>query len=240
MRHWLRVLPAGRVLERDGVTAALVSAAPERSVVNSVIYESADGLAAAYDDVAAAYAEIGAVWTVWVPSGDEPAKALLARAGHVLDAEPLLMALDLSQGVERPADGALENWTADGDPAVIGPLNDLAYDHETDSFTRAFAGGWPEGVAIYVARQDGRAVGCLTITELDRNADVEMVAVAPEARGHGISGKLLAHALADAAERGAETTTLVSTSLGRPVYDRLGFRPLGAFEMWERQAVSHG
>jgi GNAT superfamily N-acetyltransferase len=235
MRHWLRMLPAGRVLERDGVTAAIVRAAPERSVVNSVIYENAEGLAAAYDEVAAAYAEIGAAWTVWVPSDDEPARALLEPAGHVLDAEPVVMALDLSRGVERPPDGALEDWTADGDPAVVGPLNDRAYDHETDSFTRAFAGGWPDEVWVYVARQDGRAVGCLTITEHDRNADVEMVAVAPEARGHGIAGKLLGHALADAAERGLQTSTLVATRLGRPVYERLGYRPFGVLQMWERR-----
>jgi GNAT superfamily N-acetyltransferase len=235
MRHWLRLLPAGRALERDGVTAAIVPAAPERSVVNSVIYETADALAAAYDDVAAAYAEVGAAWTVWVPSDDDPAKALLGDAGHVLDAEPVLMALDLSQGVDRPADGALEDWTADGDPAVVGPLNDRAYDHETDSFARTFAGGWPGDVTVYVARRDGRAVGCLTITDHDRNADVEMVAVAPEARGHGISGKLLGHALADAAERGLETSTLIATRLGRPVYERLGYRPFGVLEMWERR-----
>jgi GNAT superfamily N-acetyltransferase len=233
IRHWLRVLPAGHVLERDGVTAGIVPAAPERSVVNSVIYTSAEGLAAAYDDVAAAYAEIGAAWTVWVPSDDEPAKVLLGRAGHVLDAEPVLMALDLTQGVERPPAGALEDWTADGDPAVVGPLNDRAYDHETDSFARAFAGGWPDEVTVYVARRDGRAVGCLTITDYERNADVEMVAVLPEARGHGISRNLLGHALADAAERGLETSTLVATKLGRPVYERLGYRDFGVLQMWE-------
>ena len=43
----------------------------------------------------------------------------------------------------------------------------------------------------------------------------------------GVSGKLLAHALADAAERGNETTTLIATQLGFPVYERAGFRPLG-------------
>ena len=32
-----------------------------------------------------------------------------------------------------------------------------------------------------------------------------MVAVVPEARGRGITGKLIAHALADAVERGSET-----------------------------------
>ena len=49
----------------------------------------------------------------------------------------------------------------------------------------------------------------------------------PEARGRGIAGKLLAHALADAAERGLETSTLVATPLGRPVYERLGYREFG-------------
>jgi ribosomal protein S18 acetylase RimI-like enzyme len=235
MRRWLRMIPGGRVLERDGVTAAIVRAAPERSVVNSVIYESAEGLAAAYDEIAAAYAEVDAAWTVWVPSDDERAKALLGRTGHVLDAEPVVMALDLSQGVERPADGALEDWTADGDPALVGPLNDRAYDHGTDSFARAFEGTWPDELRVYVARQDGRAVGCLTITEHDGNADVEMVAVVPEARGRNIAGKLLGNALADAAERGLETSTLVATRLGRPVYERLGYRPFGVLQMWERR-----
>jgi predicted acetyltransferase len=61
------------------------------------------------------------------------------------------------------------------------------------------------------------------------------VAVAPEARGRGLSGKLLAHALADAAERGLETSTLVSTRLGRPVYERLGYQALGSLQMWERR-----
>ena len=62
-----------------------------------------------------------------------------------------------------------------------------------------------------------------------------MVAVVPEARGQGLSGKLIAHSLADAVERGCRTGTLVATQLGRPVYERLGFRPLGALEMWERR-----
>jgi GNAT superfamily N-acetyltransferase len=238
MRHWLRLVgrasPGARVLERHGVAAAVVPAAAERAVVNSVLYETAGGLEAAYDEVAAAYAEIGAVWTVWVPSGDEQARSVLQRAGHVLDAAPAVMAVDPSQ-IERPPDGALEDWTADGDVREVGPLNDRAYTFGTDSFTRAFAGLPREAVVTYVARLDGRPAGCLMIVDHERNADVEMVAVVPEARGRGIAGNLLAHALADAAERGLETSTLVATKLGRPVYERLGFRAFGVLEMWERR-----
>jgi GNAT superfamily N-acetyltransferase len=237
MRRWLRIVSSGRTLERDGVLAALAPAAPERAVVNSVIYESAHGLAAAYDEIAAAYAEIGATWTVWVPPEDARVADFLDSAGHFLDAEPAVMSLDLREGVERPADGALEDWTADGDPSVVGPLNDRAYDFGTDSFTRALANLSSDGLEVYVARRDGAAVGCLTITDHERNADVELVAVVPEARGHGIAGKLLGHALADAAERGMETSTLVATRLGRPVYERLGYRAFGALQMWERRAI---
>jgi GNAT superfamily N-acetyltransferase len=235
MRHWLRIVSGGGTLERDGVLAGLSPAAPERAVVNSVLYESAEGLAAAYDEVAAAYAEIRAVWTVWVPSDDGQAAAFLERRGHVLDAEPVVMSLDLSGAVPRPPEDALERWTPDGDPALVGPLNDRAYDFGTDSFTRAFAAARSDDLRVYVAFLERAAVGCLTITDHERNSDVEMVAVVPEARGHGIAGKLLAHALADASERGMETSTLVATRSGRPVYERLGYRTFGALQMWERR-----
>ena len=45
----------------------------------------------------------------------------------------------------------------------------------------------------------------------------------------------MGHALADASERGCRTTTLVATRLGRPVYERLGYRSLGPIEMWEQR-----
>ncbi|HEV2873852.1 MAG TPA: GNAT family N-acetyltransferase [Thermoleophilaceae bacterium] len=240
MRQWLRLVgrasPGARVVERDGVTAAVIPVAAERAVLNSVVYEYPAGLAAAYDEVAAAYAEIGAAWTVWVPSRDEGARAALHRAGHALDAAPAVMAADLSGGVERPPAGALEGWTADGDVREVGPLNDRSYTFGTDSFSRAYADLPADELTTYVARLGGRAAGCLMVIDHEGNADVEMVAVVPEARGQGIAGKLLAHALADAVERGLETSTLVATRLGRPVYERLGYREFGTLQMWERRS----
>jgi GNAT superfamily N-acetyltransferase len=236
MRQWCRLVgqasEGARTLERDGVAAAVVPAAPERSVVNSVVYEWASGLERAYDEVAAAYAEIGAQWTVWVHPGDRDAAALLEARGHVLDAEPELMGATLA-AVERPADGALGDWTAAGSPAVMGAINDRSYPFGTDSFSRALA-GLPTGAAhVYVASDGGDPVATVTTVDHEGNSEVQMVAVVPEARGRGLSRKLLAHALADAAERGNETSTLVATKLGRPVYERLGFRPLGTLQMWE-------
>jgi GNAT superfamily N-acetyltransferase len=238
MRHFCRLMgrasEGARVLERDGVAAAVVPACPERSVLNSVAYERSAALRDAYEEIAAAYAAIGATWTVWVHHGDREAAAFLESRGHVLDAEPAAMGRELDH-VARPPAEVLSNWTAAGSVTDVGPVNDRAYGFGTDSFTRGLAAFPADAAHVYTAAEDGRPVACLMIVDHERNADVEWVAVVPEARGRGLSGKLLAHALADAAERGAETSTLVATRLGRPVYERLGFRSLGALQMLERR-----
>src|SRR5919107_2411728 len=117
MFHWYGLVggasEGARALERDGVLAAVVSAAPERAVVNAVLYRSADGLEAAYDEVAATYAEIGAKWTVWVRPGDDAAATLLRSRGHLLDAQPWAMARRLD-GVERPPAGGPAPRAGDG------------------------------------------------------------------------------------------------------------------------------
>jgi hypothetical protein len=45
-------------------------------------------------------------------------------------------------------------------------------------------------------------------------------------------------ALADARERGCDVSTLEATVMGRPVYERLGYRTLGALEMGERRRAA--
>jgi ribosomal protein S18 acetylase RimI-like enzyme len=238
MFHWYRLVggasEGARVVDRDGVVAAVVPAAPERAVVNAVLYHDPDGLEAAYDEVAAAYADIGAKWTVWVPAGDDAAAALLEDRGHQLDAQPWAMGRRLGR-VERPPADALADWTAEGSLSDVGPINDRSYTFGTDSFSRALT-ELPDGVAhVYVARDgDTAPVGCLLVLDHEGNSEIQMVAVVPEARGRGITSKLLGHALADAAERGNETSTLIATPAGYPVYERAGFEPLERVSMWER------
>lgn len=234
IRHWSRLVaessPDGQVVERGSALAAVLPVAPERSVVNCVTYLAPADLEKAYDEIAAAYQAIGAQWTVWVHEGDRETAALLNERGHVLDAEPAAMGRTLADPPERPE---LEDWTDQGSMSDVGRLNDLSYAYGTDTFARLFS-SITEGHA-YVARLDGKPVGCVLMVDHEGNSDVEWVAVVPEARGRGLSGKLMAHALADAAERGCATSTLVATELGRPVYERLGFETLGKLQMWERR-----
>jgi len=170
------------------VLAAVVPAAPERAVVNAVLYRDAHGLEAAYEEVAAAFGEIGAKWTVWVRPGDDAAAALLGSRGHELDAQPWAMARRLD-GVERPPADALADWTADGSLEDVGAINDRSYTFGTDSFSRALR-ELPDGAAhVYVARdgEGGAAVGCLVVLDHEGNSEIQMVAVVPEARGQGIT-----------------------------------------------------
>src|SRR4051812_32347517 len=63
------------VVERDGVLAAVSPAVPQRSLPNSVVYESEDALAGMLDELAQVYEEAGvAAWTVWVPEHHEHAR----------------------------------------------------------------------------------------------------------------------------------------------------------------------
>jgi N-acetylglutamate synthase-like GNAT family acetyltransferase len=240
MRHWHRIVgdssEGGGALERDGVVAALVPAAPERSFINAVVYDRHEALAAAYDEIEAAYGEFGAKWTVWVRADDTATKELLEGKGHVLDAAPMAMGLDLIQrSPRRPADGELPPWTANGEAADVGAVNDRAYPFGGDSISRALTRSTHEDVRLYVAHENGQPVACTAAIDTDGNSEVQMVAVVPEARGRGLAGKLIAHSLADAVERGATTSTLVATQLGYPVYEKLGFEPLGVLEMWEKR-----
>ncbi len=241
MRHFYRALAAGspgaHTLEPDGVLASIVPVAAARSYPNAVIYDSAEQLEASYETLARAYADAGIeAWSVWVPEQDAHVARLLAERGHLLDALPTAMARELV-GVSRPEPGSLETWTATGDPLAVGSLNDRAYSFGDDTFAVAFGGLSAPGMRFYVGSASGEPVACLIATDDDGNCEIDGVATPPEARGSGLAGQLLAHALVDAAERGCETTTLIATALGRPVYERLGYRPLGTLQMWERRVT---
>jgi GNAT superfamily N-acetyltransferase len=159
LRATARLIGAGaeanRVLELDGVTAAIVPSTPDRSVVNSVVYEHAELLEAALGTLADAYDEAGVrAWTVWT-------HLYLARQ--------------------------------DGEPASMV----LVHDHEGDCF-------W-------------------------------FAATVPAAQRRGLTSGLLHRALTDARARECETSTTQATSMGRPVYARLGYRDLGPVPMYERR-----
>jgi GNAT superfamily N-acetyltransferase len=215
--------------ERDGVGAVVTPAVPQRSVVNSVIYKRGADVAAAYDWLSELYADVAA-WTVWVPPGDDVTGRFLESRGHKLDATPQAMALELSSydppdQLSVPERGTLEQ---------LARINEAAYPWRDGSMERAVGGLRSSGdLRIYVT-EDTSALGIL---DHDGDASVVLVATLPEARGRGLSSRLLAGALLEARERGNDISTLQATKLGEGVYARLGYESLGAMQMWEKRSA---
>ena len=225
--------PGFRCAQLDGVLATVTPAVPDRSLPNSVIYESEERLAAALDELARVYEQAGVrAWTVWTPRFHERARELLGRASHVLDADPEAMILDLDR-LEPPRESDPE---ADPEPraADLGLVNDRAYGL-TDTFTVMLGEGALDPAHAYIARVDGQPAASVVTHDHDGDCSVWWVAVTPEARGRGLAAGLMRRALAAARERGSEVSTLQATKMGRPVYERLGYRGLGPIEMWERR-----
>lgn len=216
----------------DGVRAAVVPSCPERSLVNCVCYDSAAQLDAALDELAAIYDDAGVdAWTVWVPPGDREAGGLLERAGHVLDATPEAMEIGLGAAA-RPQTEV--DWIEQADLSVVAQLNDRVYGYD-GSFARALEGVPAGALTVYAANLDGRPASCCMTLRCGSDCHLTLVATLPEARGRGLAGTLIGHALADGREEGLEISTLVATKAGRPLYERLGYRGVGALEMWERR-----
>jgi GNAT superfamily N-acetyltransferase len=239
MRDFSRLMCAtsegARLLEPEGIVAAVMPSVPEQTLMNAVVYERAGALAAAFDDLTATYDDAGIdAWMVIVPAVDRQAKRLVKRAGHRLEGTSgSAMARNL-RGLERPERPFLEEWTATGDPAAMAAICDRAFGTGT-AFARAFARPLPEGARVYLASLDGVAVTSVLATEYHGNCAVDLVATVPEARGRGMAGGLLAHVLADAARRGCSIATVASGRPSRPVYDRLGFRPVCPLQKWVRR-----
>jgi GNAT superfamily N-acetyltransferase len=219
-------------VEVDGVTAAVVPACPERSVVNCVIYSEADALGACLDRLAAEYEQAGVhAWTVWVPERDTRAASLLEQAGHQLDARPAAMARDLRDFELAPP---LDLELTEPDMEEAARINDAAYGFPGD-FERAFHELPAEPAHLYLALADGIPACTVLTYEEDGECGIYLVATLPEARGRGLATALMIHALLEARARGCTTTSLQATQRGRPVYQRLGYRDIGAVHMWERR-----
>jgi GNAT superfamily N-acetyltransferase len=243
MRAFYRVearrSPGARVLERDGVTAVLTPSAPTQSILNCVLWERLDALAAQLEELADAYAQAGiANWMVWTTPGDEQAVALLRAAGHLLEYEPLALHLDLAGGLRAPAPGGPGfELDRDPDPREITALNEVANGEAPGTFGSAFGGLRDPAFRRWVARLDGRPAACLVTFDDGDTTMVQWVATDPLQQRRRLAGRLLHAALADARERGIRAATLESSTEGERLYAGLGFQPLGRLGMWLREGL---
>jgi GNAT superfamily N-acetyltransferase len=238
LAHEQRVLgthaPDGQVIEREGVVGSIIGSVPDASLPNAVVAVEPGLLTPALiEELRAAYAAAGVrKWGVWVHPEDADALGALAAAGLVFDSHPVEMGAVLA---DLDLDGAPPARSASGRDA--GRVNDLAYGI-TDGRFEQLLGVVPEDLVHTFGAydDDGEPVSVVTVLEHGGDAAVWMVATVPWARNQGHAKRLMRRALLEAHERGCETTTLLASALGAPVYTALGYRTLGELHLWERRS----
>jgi GNAT superfamily N-acetyltransferase len=238
LHDWLAVLgsaaPESTVFEADGVRGAVVPAAPDRSIPNSISYLDADALIGGLDALDAAYSEAGVrARGVWVPAFDTEAIVAVEAAGYSFDSEPTAMTLEFDR-FEAPAETGLE-WNADGDPVELGRINDLAYGLSADDgMAAALVAPGPQ-LTLYEARVRDEAACVLGTMDHGSDLGVYFVATEPRHQGAGLAGRLVSVALKAARERGLKTASLQSSARGKPVYAALGFKEHFSFRLYEHR-----
>src|SRR5437588_3698368 len=166
-----------RWVDDGGVGALVTPAVPQRSVFNSVIYERGADVAGAYERLAALYG--GSAWTVWVPEDDAATAAVLEERGHVLDANPAAMVLELDSFEQPPAPASV----ADASVQLLAAVNESAYPWQDGSMLEGIRRGISADDYRLYASEDASVLG---IHDCDGDAGVFFVATRPGARGRGL------------------------------------------------------
>jgi N-acetylglutamate synthase-like GNAT family acetyltransferase len=79
---------------------------------------------------------------------------------------------------------------------------------------------------FFVARDDGRIVGCIGLEAAGDDALLRSLAVAPDRRGEGIARRLYARLIGQARGLGVSQLYLLTTG-AEPFFEMLGFRAVG-------------
>ena len=109
-----------------------------------------------------------------------------------------------------------------------------------DNGWNQMAGDWRRllalaGAGARLARWRGRRAGTTITCAFGPTAWIAMVLVARRLRGRGIGQALLADGIRFAEQRGCRTIRLDATPLGRPLYEKVGFRAQFEICRWAGQ-----
>jgi GNAT superfamily N-acetyltransferase len=172
----------------------------------------------------------GVPWRWWTgPDSDPGTGERLIRRGYTRLGRMPVMAADLSRifPLTRPPGLTVEPVT--GRPGV---------DDYVAACRTAF--GLPDDLhegrsdmIRLVGRMDGRVVATAAVVLTGDVAGLYWIATAPEYRGRGVGAELTTSAMEIARDHGAGLCTLQASTMGEPVYRRLGFAGVGEVELFQ-------
>jgi GNAT superfamily N-acetyltransferase len=170
-------------------------------------------------------------WALWLPARTSELDApdsIASVGGLTRDTTTLVMRTVLPTGLQRHGAvvaTSIATATRAGEDPI--PVSDL---EPPD--------GIP-GLSAWVLVHDGVAVSGAWSFQHGRDCGIYAVETLPRWRRHGFARALVEHVLASAAAHGARTASLQSTRMGQPLYESLGFSPVGRYEEWAFTARRH-
>lgn len=213
----------GVTLGIPGLQAFFQPGAPERALFNAAVCPRPESLHGSLARLERAYRAAGArSWGIWTPLSPTATRTLVA-AGYV-PLERTAMGLELAPRPAPPAEPASLD--------LIGALNDRVYGWRGDArrgFGRLAAANG--GLHLYHAERKS----CVLALDHGGDTGIYGVATISRARGRGLASRLLERALADAFERGCQTSTLQATPEAERLYRRVGYRELARLQFWYRR-----
>jgi GNAT superfamily N-acetyltransferase len=94
----------------------------------------------------------------------------------------------------------------------------------------------PLADCAFVLRADGEALGFVTAVAHEKSGWIGNLLVPARHRGRGYGGRLFSHACEVLDRRGARGLWLTASPLGRPIYEKQGFRVVDGVRRWTRRA----
>jgi ribosomal protein S18 acetylase RimI-like enzyme len=221
----------GVVIERPGVVASIVPAAPESPTLNAAIAMADDLDPALLRELHDLYRDAGVRrWGVWTDAGGHRViEALEAFKLRLSTSSPgMAAAID-----ELDLDGHAGGVTAD--LATVGRVNDMAYGNPDSRLERTLAPLAPGPLRGYRADHDGHPASVALALHHDGDCGVSFVATAPQARRRGLARDVMARVAVEARADGCTSASLQATDLGEKLYAALGYRIVSDMQLWERR-----
>ncbi|MCI4353581.1 MAG: GNAT family N-acetyltransferase [Thermoplasmata archaeon] len=88
------------------------------------------------------------------------------------------------------------------------------------------------GFSFHLAYRRGEPVATATLVVSHGIAGIVYVGTVPAARGQGLGRAVVWAAIAAGREQGCRTSALWASPQGRPMYEKMGFRPITEYGIW--------
>jgi ribosomal protein S18 acetylase RimI-like enzyme len=220
----------GAVIERPGVVASVVPAAPDSPTLNAAVALEPAEAVRHLADIAERWRDARVRrWGIWIDGAATQTTRALRTAGLTLTAS----SPGMGAALETLYIPSMNGEVPQADLKTVGRVNDLAYGNFDSRLERTLT-PLPNGVLNgYRADHDGRPAAVALALHHNDDCGISFVATIPEARRRGLATEVMLQALRDAQDKGCTTTTLQATDVGERLYENLGYRRLCAMQLWE-------